>query len=265
MKKLIYITFIFFIASCNEHNIGENKSIIPCQICMLNIELLHLEGYIQMSYAERERPNIIEEYELKLSSLRFRLDSLLSIYEPFKSIEKNSKLELAYNKCLDLYPLKVTDSLKKDELFEQFFFYDQVVVPLSHTHSCRSYPNDKYHIAKMSLNEYIECVKKDTISFIPNEDNLIEVNNFGVATDMTIDEFDDYLKKQKLKHENFYSYIKSKIDDITKLLYNKSYSSLSEAEVFALRSRVYDYKYLDKSYSDAKIKSYWHNNSTNIK
>ena len=49
------------------------------------------------------------------------------------------------------------------------------------------------------------------------------------------------IKKLKSNYHNFHDYILSKKNNVTKLLYNKSFDSLSEIELLMMEFRVVNY------------------------
>ena len=234
------------LASCAENNIGEDSTKInnPCQICLIDIKCQIKEHYIGNLNATGGSPEKKAAAKVKLSAYRSNLDTLLANFKTLIKLDNNSKLELAYkkclDKCLDLYPTQITDSLKKDELFKQYDFYRDHAQPYSKG-IYGDEPFEKDKVFKMDLEEFLQYMKKDTLSYMANEDGEIELFVNGVRRTIQVDELNGYFKNVKSDYDNYYAYVISKQNDIIKLLFNKSLNSLSDIELFMLGFRVDSY------------------------
>ena len=232
MHKIICFVSVLLILSCNENNNAQieknDNNDISCQIFLHERKYseLNLKYIILQSTEEfRANPKIIEDLELKLNIEINKLDSLLSIFDNKKERTEDENMGLAYDNCIDLHPFKITDSLKIDELFKQYCPY------------INQLPDFGFDM-NIEIEEFIVNIKKETEI---SEDGIYRYRTKGVIINLNEEEFNDYLKKQKSNYHIAYDYIVSKKNNVSKLLYNKSFSSLSEIEIFMLEFRVINY------------------------
>ena len=232
MHKIICFVSVLLILSCTENNNAQiekndnnDNNDISCQIFLheRNYSELYLKNIILKS--NRADPKIIEDLELKLKIEKNKLDSLLSIFDNKKERTEDENMGLAYDNCIDLHPFKITDSLKIDELFKQYYAY------------INQLPDFGFDM-NIEIQEFIVNIKKETEI---SEDCIYRYRTKGVIINLNEEEFNDYLKKQKSNYHIAYDYIVSKKNNVSKLLYNKSFSSLSEIEIFMLEFRVVNY------------------------
>lgn len=229
MNKIICISSILMILSCTENDNAQVKkdsnNDISCQICL--IEKTHNELNIawNISKMRGEDPEIIKDLDYKKTLKKNKLDSLLSIYDNKKERDYDANLSLAYEECLDLHPFKITDSLKKEDLFKQYYAY------------LNQLPDFGFDM-NIEIEEFIVNIKKETEI---SEDGIYRYRTKGVIINLNEEEFNDYLKKLKSNYHNFHDYIISKKNNVTKLLYNKSFDSLSEIELLMMEFRVVNY------------------------
>jgi len=239
MHKITCFISALLVLSCAENDNAQVKNDnaknekvsandISCQICLIEKKYKELAADYATAIGNMENP---KDLGFKTNLEKNKLDSLLLIFDSKEERDYDENLSLAYERCLDLHPFKITDSLKKEGLFIQYFAYNDRL---------RNFGFDMNIDFDMNtdLKEFIENLKneprhhhKENGSF-----RLIRAGYEVILSDE--EELLEYLKKYKSNYPIAYDYIESKKNDVTKLLYNKSFQSLSEIEVLMLEYKI---------------------------